>query len=73
MRRPQARVTARWLLTVRDAFGKQGTLVLQASRGFVFAQLGDVQVMLSPLDVSDIVTALREAQAEALQQCGGWA
>lgn len=62
----------RWVLHLRDVFGRRKPVLLQVRDGYVYgASRGDDQAKLSPEDVSRVRNALAEAQAEALRQRGG--
>lgn len=61
----------RWIVEIRDPFGRPLTLVVQAHDGYVYAAVGDLQAKHSPREVSEIRQVLLEAQSAAFVQRGG--
>lgn len=62
---------SRWVLQVRDAFGRTRPGVIQVHRGYIYAHLDGVQARYSPREVSELRQVLADAQAEAFRQGGG--
>lgn len=61
----------RWIVPMKDPFGRPLTLVVQAHDGHVYTAVGDLQAKHTPREVSEIRQVLFDAQAAAFAQRGG--